>query len=59
MTSKTNEKDLSFQRTAMREARGYFLGIIDILTEYNTKKKLKFMEISEKFSNQTNYKIEQ
>ena len=33
ISSKTNEKELSFQRTAMREAKGYFLGIIDYFSK--------------------------
>jgi len=33
ITSKINEKELSFQRTAMREAKGYFLGIIDYFSK--------------------------
>jgi len=33
ISNKTNEKELSFQRTAMREAKGYFLGIINYFSK--------------------------
>jgi N-acetylmuramoyl-L-alanine amidase len=33
ISSKANEKELSFQRTAMREAKGYFLGIVDYFSK--------------------------
>jgi N-acetylmuramoyl-L-alanine amidase len=33
ISSKANEKELSFQRTSMREAKGYFLGIVDYFSK--------------------------
>jgi len=33
ISSKANEKELSFQRTSMREAKGYFLGIVNYFSK--------------------------